>query len=294
MADGHVHGSSNTSVNNHTASWDSNIINESIKSESITYDGTRVKWCKDYESLKIFIEAAFGLDGKWRSFGESSKKFDAANADFSTIWYPGKLNTLTFNGKIGKQAKENLINRCELSSMSDVENTVNQTTSKCTQLEGKSIEMQIQNDDQNDERCSNNEYHTKPQDKARSVPVANPDKVRSRKKKQQQPDRPKSQQAENLHTKSSNWLNYLPLFEVPSRKQSEEIENKKGKINKENFPSRPGNNCSYTDYHFPTRNYYPPFRKHRGSWHSTHPPSYQDRREDWLNYLVFVRQALRT
>ena len=169
-----------------------------------------------------------------------------------------------------------------------------ETASKSTQLEGKSIEMQTQNDDQNDERCSNNEYHTKPQNKARSVPVANPNKVRSRKKTQQQPDRPKSQQPENLHTKSSNWLNYLPLLEVPSRKQSEEIENKKGKINKENIPSRPGNKCSYTDYHFPTRNYYPPFRKHHGSWHSTHPPSYKDRREDWLNYLVFVRQALRT
>ena len=51
-----------------------------------------------------------------------------------------------------------------------------------TRLEGKSIEMQTQNDDQNDERCSNNEYHTKPQNKARSVPVANPNKVRSRKK----------------------------------------------------------------------------------------------------------------
>jgi hypothetical protein len=89
------------------------------------YDGTRVKWCKDYESLKTFIEGAFGLDGKWRAFGGSSKKFDAANTDFSTIWYPGKLNTLSFNGKIGEQAKKNLINRCELSSMSDVENTVN-------------------------------------------------------------------------------------------------------------------------------------------------------------------------
>ena len=86
MADGHIHRSSNTSVNNHTASWDSNIINESIKSESITYDGTRVKWCKDYESLKIFIEAAFDLDGKWRSLRGCSKKYDAANADFSSIW----------------------------------------------------------------------------------------------------------------------------------------------------------------------------------------------------------------
>ena len=57
-----------------------------------------------------------------------------------------------------------------------------ETASKSTQLEGKSIEMQTQNDDQNDERCSNNEYHTKPQNKARSVPVANPNKVRSRKK----------------------------------------------------------------------------------------------------------------
>ena len=114
MADSHAFESSNTNVNNHTASWDFNIINESIKSKSIMYDGTRVKWCKDYESLKTFIEGAFGLDGKWRAFEGSSKKFDAANTDFSTIWYPGKLNTLTFNGKIGEQAKKNLINRCRV------------------------------------------------------------------------------------------------------------------------------------------------------------------------------------
>ena len=64
MADGNVYGCLN-SANNYPANWDSYIINESIKSENITYDGTRVKWCKDYESLRIFIETAFGLNGKW-------------------------------------------------------------------------------------------------------------------------------------------------------------------------------------------------------------------------------------
>ena len=33
-------------------------------------------------------------------------------SDFTVTWYPGKLNSLTFNGKIGDQAREFLINPC--------------------------------------------------------------------------------------------------------------------------------------------------------------------------------------
>ena len=97
--EGSVFESSYINVNNCTSSWDSSIIIESIKSKSIAYDGTRIKWCKDYALLKVFIKSAFCMQGKWWSFGGRSKKLDASNADFSIIWYPGKHNTITFKGK---------------------------------------------------------------------------------------------------------------------------------------------------------------------------------------------------
>ena len=57
----------------------------------------------------------------WRK----SKKFNAANADFNLIWYPGKLNTVTFEGKVGEQAKEHVIKYCMSSNLDKVENIVN-------------------------------------------------------------------------------------------------------------------------------------------------------------------------
>ncbi len=55
---------------------------------------------------------ALGFEGKWRSYGGSSKRFDAKTHDFAAIWYPGKLNTLTLSGLVGTEAKEYLINLC--------------------------------------------------------------------------------------------------------------------------------------------------------------------------------------
>ncbi len=87
-------------------------INECIKSTKIVYDGTRVKWCDNYESLKVFIESGFCQEGKWRASGGSSKSFDAFSAEFRVIWYPGKYNTLTFSGSAGELAKECLMKLC--------------------------------------------------------------------------------------------------------------------------------------------------------------------------------------
>ncbi len=78
----------------------------------IVYDGTRVKWCDNYESLKVFIESAFCQQGKWRASGGSSNCFDAFSAEFRVIWYPGKYNTLTFSDSAGELAKECLMKLC--------------------------------------------------------------------------------------------------------------------------------------------------------------------------------------
>ena len=138
MAEGSVFESSYINVNNCTSSWDSSIVIESIKSKSIAYDGTRIKWCKDYALLKVFIKSAFCMQGKWWSFGGHSKKFDASNADFSIIWYPGKHNTIKFKGKIGEQAQEHLIKCCMSSPTSDsVKHNVNRKCSCSDSEEGR-------------------------------------------------------------------------------------------------------------------------------------------------------------
>ncbi len=112
MADSHVSGSSDKITKKSNICWDFVKINECIKSTKIVYDGTRVKWCDNYESLKVFIESAFCQQGKWRASGGSSKSFDAFSAEFRVIWYPGKHNTLTFSGSAGELAKECLMKLC--------------------------------------------------------------------------------------------------------------------------------------------------------------------------------------
>ena len=49
------------------------------------------------ELLKVGIRSAFCMHGKRWSFGESSKKFNASNADFRITWYPSKLNTCSYS-----------------------------------------------------------------------------------------------------------------------------------------------------------------------------------------------------
>ena len=48
------------------------------------------------------------------------KRFDSSVADFTVTWYPGKLNSLTFNGKIGKRARVFLTNLCVAMSTCNV------------------------------------------------------------------------------------------------------------------------------------------------------------------------------
>ena len=71
-----------------------------------------MSWCDGFETLQDFIKVALGFEGKWLSYGGSSKRFDAKTHDFAAIWYPGKLNTLTLSCLVGTEAKEYLINLC--------------------------------------------------------------------------------------------------------------------------------------------------------------------------------------
>ena len=112
MVDSHAFKSADKSYNNGDINWDVHKIQDYVMSKSIAYDGKCMSWCDGFETLQDFIKVALGFEGKWRSYGGSSKRFDAKTHDFAAIWYPGKLNTLTLSGLVGTEAKEYLINLC--------------------------------------------------------------------------------------------------------------------------------------------------------------------------------------
>ena len=76
----------------------------------LIYDGKRVIWSRDFFSLQNFVKNVIGLSGTWRSSGGKSKQFTDSNSSFIMTWYPGKLNSLTFNGRDGESFKTWLLN----------------------------------------------------------------------------------------------------------------------------------------------------------------------------------------
>ena len=101
-----------------TIDWDVDLICEHIIVGNLAYDRKRLSWWNSLELLRKAIERIFVQRGKWWSPGGSAKRFDSSVSDFTGTWYPGKLNSLTFNGKIGEQAKDFLINLCVAMSIS--------------------------------------------------------------------------------------------------------------------------------------------------------------------------------
>ena len=75
----------------------------------LVYGGTRIKWNRDLGSLRNLVENTLGFTGVWKSTGGKSKQFTNSNSDVIITWYPGKLNSLTFNGKKGEAVKKALV-----------------------------------------------------------------------------------------------------------------------------------------------------------------------------------------
>ena len=77
---------------------------------NLSYDGIRLKWNSTHKELLEFIQNTVGLNGKWISPGGSSKRNIDADFDLIANWYPGKQNSLLFQGKDGSLLREFLIN----------------------------------------------------------------------------------------------------------------------------------------------------------------------------------------
>ena len=65
-----------------------------------------MKWLGNLESLKAFVFALFGEDGKWSSPGGSAKSF--RNESVTITWYANK-RSLLFNGVLGDTLRDRII-----------------------------------------------------------------------------------------------------------------------------------------------------------------------------------------
>ena len=109
MAVGHDF-SSSTKIGNLTSlNLDVDIIRSLKGCGHLTYDGTRIKWSQDLQLLKNFVENIVGLRGNWSSPGGKAKRFTSVNSDLIATWYPGKQNSLLFQGKDGDLLKNYLV-----------------------------------------------------------------------------------------------------------------------------------------------------------------------------------------
>ena len=118
MAEGCVQISSAQSDKDSAIDWDVDLFCEHIIFGNIAYDRKRLSWWNSFELLRKAIKTIFVQRGQWWSPGGSVRRFDSSVSDFTATWYPGKLNSLTFNGKIGEQARDFLINLCVAMSIS--------------------------------------------------------------------------------------------------------------------------------------------------------------------------------
>jgi hypothetical protein len=109
MADGNDSLSSSKYINAEFKNIDINSIKLLKDQSDLVYDGTHIKWMRDFPSLNNFVKSTIGLSGSWKASGGMTKQFTDLNTEFIITWYLGKLNSLTFNGKKGKLLKTFLV-----------------------------------------------------------------------------------------------------------------------------------------------------------------------------------------
>jgi hypothetical protein len=144
MAEGCVQNSSDKFDEDFMFDWDVDLISNHITLGNIAYDKKRLSWHNSYTLLKEIIESTFKQRGKWWLPGGKARRFDSSTSDFIVTWYPGKLNSLTFNGKIGERARDFLSNLCVAMSIStETRQMVDDETKFHPILENFSLDLEI-------------------------------------------------------------------------------------------------------------------------------------------------------
>ena len=92
--------------------WSKESIRSNDAHLNISYDGGKVKWTGNFESLKDFVERNLKQRGEW-TLPEEQYRF--VSSDLCITWYSGKQKTLLLQGKDGGRLKQTLIDICNQS-----------------------------------------------------------------------------------------------------------------------------------------------------------------------------------
>jgi hypothetical protein len=80
------------------------------------YGDEKLKWWGDLGSLKAFVFALFGQDGKWSSPGGRAKAF--RNKSVTITWYANK-KSLLFSGVSGSILRNRIINQLKTKDLEE-------------------------------------------------------------------------------------------------------------------------------------------------------------------------------
>ena len=93
--------------------WSKESIRSNDAHLNISYDGEKVEWTGNFESLKDFVERNLKEEGKWTSSGNQHR---FVSSDLCITWYfqstTTKSKTLLLQGKDGDRLKKTLICIC--------------------------------------------------------------------------------------------------------------------------------------------------------------------------------------
>ena len=132
---------SNSNGNICSSTWDLQGIYRHKGSHDIVYDGKRIRWHNDYESLQKFIEYVFAQTRQMEiGRGNFKKVCKFYIADLSCTWYPGKLNYLIFHGETGDLANEIFVTVCKSTSFNSFENSVKECIQNIPELNSRDID----------------------------------------------------------------------------------------------------------------------------------------------------------
>lgn len=98
------------SGDHHDSKTESCSLNPEVcELESLHFNGDKLLWSNDLESLKNFVVNVLKLQGKWLTPGGNTKQFKSSNGNVIINWYNKKQQTLNFQGRDGPALRDSLV-----------------------------------------------------------------------------------------------------------------------------------------------------------------------------------------
>ena len=82
---------------------------EACELQFLHFNGDKLLWSNDLDSLKNSVGNVLKLQGKWLTPGGNTKQFKSSNGNVIINWYNKKQQTLNFQGRDGPVLRDRLV-----------------------------------------------------------------------------------------------------------------------------------------------------------------------------------------